>query len=246
MTIKEMTDDVLNMFVDEQLDGSEMDEIRKALLDDKELRERVCQIKAVRELVGYAYSDVPTSPSEMQGKQQTASPVWAKAVAASVLVVVGVFLGWGTYQYSPNATAAISAENTFQYVANHVKVDHGKRKIILHIDSSDLRVVNAALNEADQLLTTYRKANVPMEMDIITNKTGINILRPGMSPYIDRIKNLIDNNEDVAIYACNRSIAKALKKEGVDIVLMPGVTKDKSARELIPDRLKKGWVYIKA
>jgi intracellular sulfur oxidation DsrE/DsrF family protein len=85
-----------------------------------------------------------------------------------------------------------------------------------------------------------------MEMDIITNKAGINILRPGMSPYIDRIKNLIDNNEDVAIYACNRSIAKALKKEGVDIVLMPGVTKDKSARELIPDRLKKGWVYIKA
>jgi intracellular sulfur oxidation DsrE/DsrF family protein len=234
------------MFVDEQLDGSEMDEIRKALLDDKELRERVCQIKAVRELVGYAYSDVPTAPSEMQGKKQSGTPVWAKAIAASVLLAVGVVLGWATYQYSPNAIAAISAENTFQYVANHVKVDHGKRKIILHIDSSDLRVVNAALNEADQLLTTYRKANVPMEMDIITNKAGINILRPGMSPYIDRIKNLIDNNEDVAIYACNRSIAKALKKEGVDIVLMPGVTKDKSARELIPDRLKKGWVYIKA
>ena len=246
MTIKEMTDDVLNMFVDEQLDGSEMDEIRKALLDDKELRERVCQIKAVRELVGYAYSDVPTSPSEIKGKKQSGAPIWAKAMAASVLLAVGVVLGWGTYQYSPNAIAAISAENTFQYVANHVNVDHGKRKIILHIDSSDLRVVNAALNEADQLLTTYRKANVPMEMDIITNKTGINILRPGMSPYIDRIKNLIDNNEDVAIYACNRSIAKALKKEGVDIVLMPGVTKDKSARELIPDRLKKGWVYIKA
>ena len=63
---------------------------------------------------------------------------------------------------------------------------------------------------------------------------------------VTRNQQLIDNNDEVAIYACNRSIAKALKKEGVEIVLMPGVTKNKSARELIPQRLEKGWVYIKA
>ena len=245
MNIKDITEDKLNLFIDEQLDTDEMNAIHEALLDDKELREQVCQLKAVRELVGYAYSEVP--PSRHENLHQNRSGSFAgRAVAASVMLIVGVVLGWSTYEYSPNAIQAISAENTFQYVANHVKADHGKRKIILHIDSSDLQVVNAALNEADQLLTTYRKANTPIELDIVTNKTGINILRPGMSPYIDRIKALIDSNDEVAIYACNRSIAKALKKEGVEIVLMPGVTKDKSARELIPERLKKGWVYIKA
>ena len=245
MNIKDITEDKLNLFIDEQLDTDEMNEIHEALLDDKELRERVCQLKAVRELIGYAYSEVPPSLNHNPDKKRSHS-MMGRAIAASVTLVVGVVLGWSTYEYSPNATQAISAENTFQYVANHVKVEHGKRKIILHIDSSDLQVVNAALNEADQLIATYRKANTPMELDIITNKAGINILRPGMSPYIDRIKALIDNNDEVAIYACNRSVAKALKKEGVEIVLMPGVTKDKSARELIPERLKKGWVYIKA
>ena len=245
MNIRDITEDKLNLFIDEQLDSDEMNEIHEALLDDKELREQVCQLKAVRELVGYAYSEVPPSRFETR-EQKNMNPIFAKAIAASVTLVVGVLLGWSTYQYSPNAIQAISAENTFQYVANHVKVEHGKRKIILHIDSSDLQVVNAALNEADQLLATYRQANTPLELDIITNKAGINILRPGMSPYITRIQQLIDNNDEVAIYACNRSIAKALKKEGVEIVLMPGVTKDKSARELIPERLEKGWVYIKA
>jgi intracellular sulfur oxidation DsrE/DsrF family protein len=245
MNIKDITEDRLNLFIDEQLDRDEMNEIKEALLDDKELREQVCQLKAVRELVGYAYSEVPPSGHENPHQKRTASML-GRAVAASLTLAVGVVLGWSTYQYSPNAIPAISAENTFQYVANHVNVEHGKRKIILHIDSSDLQVVNAALNEADQLLATYRKANTPMELDIITNKAGINILRPGMSPYITRIKQLIDNNDEVAVYACNRSIAKALKKEGVEIVLMPGVTKDKSARELIPQRLEKGWVYIKA
>ncbi|NOR43719.1 MAG: hypothetical protein GQ572_10320 [Gammaproteobacteria bacterium] len=245
MDIKDITEDKLNLFIDEQLDTDEMNEIREALLDDKDLRERVCQLKAVRELIGYAYSEVPPSRHEDQNKKHSGL-LFGRAAAASVMLVVGVALGWSTYEYSPNATRSISAENTFQYVANHVKADRGTRKIILHIDSSDLQVVNAALNEADQLLATYRKANAPIELDIITNKSGIDILRPGVSPYISRIKELIDNNDEVAIYACNRSIAKALKKEGVEIVLMPEVTKDKSARELIPQRLEKGWVYIKA
>lgn len=244
MNIKNISEDKLNLFVDKQLDTDEMNEIHEALLDDKDLRERVCQLKAVRELIGYAYSEVPGSQDDIR-QQRASSSIFAKAIAASVTLVVGVLLGWTTYEYSPNAIQAISAENTFQYVANHVNVEHGKRKIVLHIDSSDVQVVNAALNEADQLLATYRKSNTPMELDIITNKKGINILRPGMSPYITRIQELLDNDE-VAIYACNRSIAKALKKEGAEIVLMPGVAKDKSARELIPERLKKGWVYIKA
>jgi len=245
MKITDITEDRLNLFIDEQLDTDEMNEIHEAILEDKELRERVCQLKAVRELVGYAYSEVPPSRHEDPARKR-AGFVVGRAIAASVTLVVGVFLGWSTYEYSPNAIQAISAENTFQYVANHVDVEHGTRKIVLHIDSSDLQVVNAALNEADQLLATYRKAGTPIELDIITNKSGINILRPGVSPYITRIKELIDNNDEVGIYACNRSIAKALKREGVDIKLMTGVIKNKSARELIPQRLEKGWVYIKA
>lgn len=245
MDIKDITEDKLNLFIDEQLDSDEMNEIHEALLDNKELREQVCQLKAVRELIGYAYSEVPPSRYEHPDKKRS-TILFGRAVAASVTLIVGVVLGWSTYEYSPNAAMAISAENTFQYVANHVKAERGKRKIVLHIDSSDLQVVNAALNEADQLLATYRKANTPIKLDIVTNKAGINILRPGMSPYISRIKELIDSNDEVAVYACNRSIAKALKKEGVDIVLMPEVMKDKSARELIPQRLEKGWVYIKA
>jgi len=244
MNIKDFSEDKLNLFIDEQLDTDEMNEIREALLDNKDLREQVCQLKAVRELVGYAYSEVPPSRHDSPVKNGSTSML-GRAIAASVTLVVGVILGWSTYEYSPNAVNAISAENTFQFVANHVTVDHGQRKIVLHIDSGDLRVINAALNEADHLLAMYRKANTPIKLDIITNKSGINVLRPGVSPYLARMRELIDD-EDVSVFACQRSINKAHKREGVDIVLMKGVMTDKTARELIPERLKDGWVYIKA
>ena len=53
-------------------------------------------------------------------------------------------------------------------------------------------------------------------------------------------------DDDVSFFACERSVAKAQKREGIEIKLLPGVESDKSARDLIPDRLEKGWVYIKA
>jgi len=62
---------------------------------------------------------------------------------------------------------------------------------------------------------------------------------------VERIQKLIEN-KGVSFFACERSVAKAHKKEGIEIVLIPGVKADKTARELIPARLKKGWVYIKA
>ena len=240
---REISEEQLNLFIDEQLEKDEMDIMRQALLDDKDLRERVCQLKAVRELIGYAYTDVPKSRYDNQ-ESQTKS-IFSRAIAASVVLVTGVILGWFTYEYSPNAMNMVSAENTFQYVSNHVAVDHAQRKIILHIDSGELQVVNAALNEVDHLLATYRKANTPMKLDVVTNKSGINILRPGVSPYIERIQKLIDS-ESVSFYACARSIEKAHKKEGVEIVLMPEVTTHKAARDIIPNRLENGWVYIKA
>lgn len=244
MNSKGISEDRLNLFIDEQLDKDEMNEIRQALLDDKDLRERVCQLKAVRELIGYAYSEVPAS-RYAETTSHRSSSVYGRAMAASVVLVVGVILGWSTYQYSPNAASLVSAQNAFQYVANHATVDHAQRKIILHIDSSDLRIVNAALNEVDHLLATYQKANTPMKLDVVTNKAGINILRPGVSPYVERIQKLIDD-DSVSFYACERSITKAKKKEGVDVILMKDVTTNKTAREIIPDRLENGWVYIKA
>lgn len=244
MSNEEFTDETLNLFIDGQLDSDDLDAIRKAMLEDKALRERVCQLKAVRELVCYAYSDVPAAATDA-GREKPMSGLLSRAVAASVTLIIGFVLGWTSYEYGPDQMRSASAENTFQYVSKHVAVDHGQRKIVLQIDSGDLKVVNAALNEVDHLLETYRKANMPMQLDVVTNKSGIDILRPDISPYIERIQRLMDV-DGVSFYACQRSIAKARKKENADIVLMPAVKTDKTAREIIPERLEEGWVYIKA
>ena len=86
MTDNSYTDEQLNLFIDNQLDTAEKDEIRHAILEDATLRERVCQLKAVRELVGYAYENVPMPVSgKAAGNNARGDYIW-KGIAAGLLL----------------------------------------------------------------------------------------------------------------------------------------------------------------
>ncbi len=238
------TDEKLNLFIDEQLDTAERDAIHQAILDDMELRERVCQLKAVRELVGYAYENVP-EPAQKDKPSKNYTMHVLKGLAASLLIAIGLVTGWMVNDNVRSTNHIASASDVFQYFKYKAPADRYERKIIIHVTTGDVAAINAALNEAEQLLASYQDSGTPMKLDIITNKEGINMLRVGVSPYIDRIEHIIEANDNVSFYACQRSIQKAFKKEGKNIVMLPHTVTTKTAQELISDRLDKGWVYIK-
>jgi intracellular sulfur oxidation DsrE/DsrF family protein len=239
-----ITDEQLNLFIDEELDTTEKDLIHQAMLDDTTLRERVCQLRAVRELVGYAYENTP-EPKQENKSDKKHSRRALQGIAASLLIGLGVITGWMVNENVRSTERIASATDVFQYFKYKAPADRTGRKIIIHVTTGDIVAVNAALNEAEQLLASYQESGTPMKLDIITNKEGINMLRVGVSPYVDRIERIIDENENVSFYACQRSINKAVKKEGRNIVMLPQTVTTKTAQDLISDRLDKGWVYIK-
>ena len=244
MSDKNYTEEQLNMYIDQQLDTEELDEIRHAILEDAALRERVCQLKAVRELVCYAYENVPVAETAaMTGIAGRRGYLW-KGIAASLLLIVGLFTGW-TMNNAVHTSQVASAEEVFQYYKNNAQVPNEERKIILHVTTGDIYAVKSALDEAEQLLASYHNAGTPMKLDIVAYREGINMMRVGVSPYVQRIEDIIENNDNVSLYACMRSIDKAQKKEGKPVVMMDRAVTDKTAQELISERLQKGWIYIK-
>ncbi len=244
MNDKTYSDEKLNLFIDEQLDTDENDEIRHSILEDASLRERVCQLKAVRELVGYAYESIPEPDSASSTGSAVSTRYLWKGIAASLLLAIGMLAGW-TVNDAARSTQIASADDVFQYYKSAAQVDRAERKIILHVTTGDIYAVKSALDEAEQLLASYRDAGTPMKLDIVTYREGINMMRVGVSPYLDRIEGIVDNNDNVSLYACMRSIDKAQKKEGKQLVMMEKAVTDKTAQELISERLQKGWIYIK-
>ncbi len=244
MNDKTYTDEKLNLFIDQQLDTDENDEIRHSILEDASIRERVCQLKAVRELVGYAYENVPDPDNASGAGNAGISRYLWKGIAASLLLAIGMLTGW-TVNDAARSTQIASADDVFQYYKSAAQVNRAERKIILHVTTGDIYAVKGALDEAEQLLASYRDAGTPMKLDIVTYREGINMMRVGVSPYLDRIEGIVDNNDNVSLYACMRSIDKAQKKEGKQLVMMEKAVTDKTAQELISERLQKGWIYIK-
>ena len=238
------TDEKLNLFIDGQLDTDEIDAVRHAMLEDASIRERVCQLKAVRELVGHAYGNVPVAGSTGSNGHKRQKNYLRRGIAASFLLAVGIFTGW-MINDTVRLTQIASAEEVFRYYKSAAQVDSAERKIILHVTTGDVYAVKNALDEAEQLLASYRNAGTPMRLDIVSYKEGINMLRVGASPYVARIESIIENNENVSLYACMRSLEKAEQKEGKPIVMMDKAVTDKTAQELISDRLQNGWIYIK-
>lgn len=239
-----LSDETLNMFIDEQLEKEEMDEIKEILLDDKLLRERVCQLRAVRELVAYAYDDAPRSRMDRR-INRAGHFSGASAVAASLFLLVGALFGWFGHTLSDQQTGIASSRDVFEYYTNNIPASRAGRKIVVHVSTGDLLALKKALDETEQLLESYHDAGSPISIDIIANKEGINLLRTGITPYADRIAQMVNNNEHVQFFACARSIEKAKKKEGKDFSMLPLAHIARPARELIPERLDKGWVYIK-
>lgn len=243
---KDYDDHKLNMFIDGELDADETNEMHEIFVNSPELRERACQLKAVRELVSFAYQTPPEFKIDRKENEASHNGFW-KCLAACMLVFVGVVVGWSTHQYGPEAIAgSTTANSVFSYYAAQEPAKHSDRKFILHLSTSDFSAVKAALDEADTLIASYKRSKTPLKIDIITNQKGIDVLRVDVSPYLARIQKMMTENHDVvSLFACARSINKARAKEGHEIVLLPETQVTKTARELIPERLNEGWVYIK-
>ena len=167
-----------------------------------------------------------------------------QSIAASMLMIIGVSVGWLTNDFK-HSGRIVSAAEVFDYFKFKSEVDRTERRIVIHVTTGDVAAVNGALNEVEQLLASYSDANSPMQLDIVTFRDGINMLRVDSSPYLKRVESLLDDNENVAIYACKRSINKAEKRWGKEVVLMPQTITTKTAKELVSERIQKGWVYIK-
>ncbi len=244
MNTMQFSDEDLNMFVDEQQADQEAQQIREAMLSDPQLRERVCQIKAVRELVSYAYSDAPRSGLDRRAHKNYRHNIYM-TIAASFLLVFGTLIGWYGHNFEAQPSDIANSREVFEYFAKNIPVNHIGRKIVIHVSTGDILSLKKTLDETEQLYKSYRAAGVPLSIDIVTNKGGINLLRVGVTPYANRIALMTKKYGNIQFFACSRSIAKEKKREGRDIVMLPEAHIARSARDIIPELLDKGWVYIK-
>ncbi len=220
------SDERLNAFVDDQLGPAEREEILAAAADDTDLNDRLCALRATRELVRHAYGEPPPPV-----RRSARSPRVGTALAASVALAVGVAIGWlGHHEWGGRDGMLLAAQPAAMEPA----------RILIHLDNDSAEHMDAALALAETYLAKSGQANV----EIIANNRGLDLLRSQTTPYARRIAAMKVQHQQLGFIACGQTIAR-LRGQGEDVGLVPEAAVTRTAIEHVAERVQQGWTYLK-
>jgi intracellular sulfur oxidation DsrE/DsrF family protein len=132
--------------------------------------------------------------------------------------------------------------------AGGAQAEAGKpHRVVIQVDQNDAEVMNLALNNAKNVLETYRAKNEDAVVEIVAYGPGLHMLRDDTSPVKDRIKQLAELSfpSTLKFSACNNSKQGMEKREGHSITIIPQATLVPAGVVRIMELEEQGYSYVK-
>lgn len=230
------SDEFLNAYIDGELAEAEKARLLEALCHDETLNARVNALQKVRELLQHAYAQQPAI-------QQNKKTQWrGAAIAAGVMLTVGTLLGWGLHGYQ-------SSDNELLGIAQSMQLtplsDDGTWRVVLHVTTGDHFRLKTVLDEAESLLKSHTANHQMVEVEILANGRGLDLLRTRTSPYAERIQALQAQYANVAFKACQLAINRVQQEQHINVKLLPAAETVPTAIGRVIQRQQQGWAYVR-
>jgi intracellular sulfur oxidation DsrE/DsrF family protein len=238
-----VSDETLHAFVDGELDVAESETLIARIRDDQELAQRVCALRTLQSMVRLAYAEPPVAA----GRELRPAPrrqFMQRCAYGCLVLVAGLSGGWALRGLEPQAVAAVpvAVQSGFQAVSLTQAAD--PNRVMLHLDSAAPDKMLAVLDQAEHLLDEAERQGRAMQLEIIANSRGIDLLRAGVSPHAARMARMTQRHANLNWVACSQSIAR-FAGEGEKVILLPATQTAPTAIGEIITRLQQGWTYVR-
>jgi hypothetical protein len=235
------SDEMINAFVDDELDSRDKDSIKKAMESDAELYQRIKAVCDLKKGLQQTYMDISYAQHAATDESAGARFVgWRQGMAAAVLLCVGMILGW----YGNAANHQVVSIDRLEGLKLTPVNFQQPNQIILHVSSSDSLSLEKTIHQVEYIIDQYKNNRLPFKIEVIANSGGIDLLRQDVSPYKDKIVSIMNKHDNISFIACSNAIEK-LKMQGMDTHMIAHTKTGTTAIEQIVKRLQEGWVYIK-
>jgi hypothetical protein len=237
-----VSDETLHAFVDGELDVAESEALIARMAEDTELAQRVCALRGLQSMVRLAYVEPPGAA----GRKSRTAPrrKFVQRCAFGCLVLLaGLSGGWALRGFESQAVAALPVAffNGYQRVSLARAAD--PNRVMLHLDSAAPDKMRAVLDQAEHLLDEAERQGRAMQLEVLANSHGIDLLRAGYSPYAERMARMKQRHANLHWAACSQSIAR-FTSEGQKVELLPRTRTAPTAIGEIVTRLQQGWTYV--
>jgi hypothetical protein len=238
-----VTNETLHAFVDGELDVAESELLIARMREDAELTQRVCALRSLKSMVRLAYAEPPVAA----GRAPCAAPrrqLMQRCAFGCLLLFAGLSGGWALRGLGSQAVATVPVafSGGFQTVSLAREAD--PNRVMLHLDSAAPEKMRAVLDKAEHLLDEAERQGRAMQLEVIANSRGIQLLRAGHSPHAERMARMKQRHANLHWVACGQSIAR-LRTDGEKVTLLPAIQTAPTAISEIVTRLQQGWTYVR-
>ena len=231
-----ISDEILNAFIDNELEDNERAEVLQKLERDQELAARYSELCQIKERMLLAYSDIPQPRPKRKEYLPGLRISYSQAAAfVAALLISGAFTGWIAHEQNQQPENG-NMQSIEKINPNNVSAN----KILFHINTDDKNRFETVLNKTRLLLTN----NNSVQVEIVANASGLSMLRDG-SPFTNQVKAMSAAYNNVKFLACGVAKQNATLKEGREIKLLEDATEIPAALDEILSRIKDGWLYVK-
>ena len=241
MSNRNISDEYLNSFIDNQLDSTERVHAFATIRQDDKLKDQVCELRSLKEAIQLAYNQPPVKLA-LPAKPLRPWMLNLQSLAACLLLLLGGVSGWLTHAWIGRDSSHETSTMMHATLRNDLIAE--PRKIIVHISDSKPMKLKAALDETESLLDTYRRTNRQIQVEVIANQHGVDLLRSNVSAYKGRISLMQEKYPNLHFLVCGQTLGK-LRGKGENVQLLPHTLIASSAANQINKRLHEGWGYIR-
>ena len=266
------SDEFLNAFVDDQLAAEEKGRAYLEIGRDEALNRQVCELRKLHELVQLAYRNPPAAPVRrpraprtrlsfgiaasfllvlgvLIGAQSellfsTRTPVTMGAAPAATVSQRNTSPTASTKPTAQTPTATAAAPSAMSPPAAGHGAYGNPPKVLIHVARDDKLQLGEALDEVEGLLRHYRDSRQDARVQVVINGKGLELVRVDTSAYADRIQKLQREFDNLTFAACQNTIDRLQREQGILVRLLPGVVVIDSGMAELMRRQNQGWTYI--
>ncbi|HHJ16490.1 MAG TPA: hypothetical protein ENJ80_07310 [Gammaproteobacteria bacterium] len=224
----------LNAYVDGQLEPELERRVLNAMDTDRDIREQVCQLRRAKDWMRTGYGDAQPTEQPMPACKKHYSRLQTGIAASFMALAIGMGGGLLGYICAERETGTQMAAGSLGHENPH--------KVLLHLGDARPEHFQAVLDYAEDFLEEHRERDVQVE--VIANSGGINLMRSGGSTFESRVRELSDKYSNLQFVACMNAL-RNLRKEGIEPVMINDVHTGTTAVDHIVKRLQEGWTYRK-
>lgn len=119
-------------------------------------------------------------------------------------------------------------------------------RMVIQVIQNDAGVMNAALNNAENLIKYYEDKGEKVEIEFVVHGNGLHMLRSDTSPVKDRVAAISSKMKNVTFSGCGNTIANQSKAENKEITLLPQAKVVPAGIARILELQEQGWAYVRA